>query len=62
MEYKQHTLEQLQKMFEKEQNLEESNKNMSAISNKHDVLFDDNEGLIMSNWKKKYISRWTSSS
>ena len=30
-------------MFEKEQNSEELNKIMSAISNKHDVLSDENE-------------------
>ena len=30
-------------MFDKEQNLEELNKIMSAISDKHDALSDDNE-------------------
>ena len=30
-------------MFKKEQNLEELNKIMDAISDKHDVLSDDNE-------------------
>jgi len=30
-------------MFEKEQNPEELNKTMSAISDKYDVLSDDNE-------------------
>ena len=30
-------------MFEVEQNSEELNKIMSAISNKHDLLSDDNE-------------------
>ena len=44
MEYKQYTLEELQKMFDKDQNLEELNKIMSAISDKHEVLSDDNEG------------------
>jgi len=43
MEYKQHTLEELQTMFDKKQNSEELNKIMSAISNKYDVLSDDNE-------------------
>ena len=43
MEYKQYTLEQLQNMFEKEQNLEELNKIMSAISDKYYILSDDNE-------------------
>ena len=43
MEYKQHSLEELQKMFDKEENSEELNKIMSAISGKHDVLFDDNK-------------------
>ena len=43
MEYKQCTLEELQNMFEKEQNLEELNKIISVISDKHDVLSDDNE-------------------
>ena len=43
MECKQYTLDELQNMFEKEQNLEELNKIMGAISDKHNVLFDDNE-------------------
>jgi len=43
MEYKQHSLEELPKMFGKEQNLEELNKIMSDISDKYDVLSDDNE-------------------
>jgi len=43
MEYKQHSLEELQKMFDKEQNPEELNKITSAISDKYDVLSDDNE-------------------
>ena len=43
MEYKQYTLQELQNMFEKEQNLEEFNKIMSAISDKHDVVSDDNK-------------------
>jgi len=43
MEYKQHPLEELQKIFDKEQHPEELNKIMSAISDKYDVLSDDNE-------------------
>jgi len=43
IEYEQYTLEELQSMFEKEQNLKELNKIMSAISDKHDILSDDNE-------------------
>ena len=43
MEYEQYTLEELQKMFVQEQNPEELNKIMSAISDKHDVLSNDNE-------------------
>ena len=43
MKHKQYTLEELQNMFEKEQNPEELNKIMSAISDKHDVLLNDNE-------------------
>ena len=43
MEYKQHSLEELQKIFDKEQNPEELNKIMSAISDKYDVLSDNNE-------------------
>jgi len=43
MEYKQHTLEELQKRFDKEQNSEELDKIMSAISNIHNLLSDDNE-------------------
>ena len=43
MEYKHYTLEELQKMFRKEQNLGELNKIMGAISDKYDVLSDYNE-------------------
>ena len=43
MEYKQHSIEELQKMFDKEQNSEELNKTMSAISDKYGILPDDNE-------------------
>ena len=43
IEYKQYTLDELQKMFEVEQNPDEFNRIMSAISNKHDFLSDDNE-------------------
>ena len=46
IEYEQYTLEELQKRFEKEQNLDnldELNKIVSAISDKHDVLSDENE-------------------
>ena len=43
MEYKQYTLDELQNMLDKEQNLEELNKIMSAISDKYDILSDDNE-------------------
>ena len=43
MEYKQYTLEELQNIFEKEQNSEELNNIMAVISEKHDVLSDDNE-------------------
>ena len=43
MEYKQYTLEELQNMFEKEQNPEELSKIMNAISDKYDVLSNDNE-------------------
>jgi len=41
MEYKQHSLEELQKMFDKEQNPEDLNKIMSAISDKYDILSDE---------------------
>ena len=37
MEYKQYTLEELQNMFEKEQNPEKLNKIMNTISDKHDM-------------------------
>ena len=47
MEYEKCSLEELQKMFEVEQNSEELNKIMSAISDEHDFLSDDK--LIMSN-------------
>ena len=43
MEYEKYGLEELQKMFHEEQNPKELNKIMSAITNKHDVLSDDNE-------------------
>ena len=43
MEYEKYNLEELQKMFEVEENPEELNKIMSAISDKHDFLSDDNE-------------------
>ena len=43
IEYKQHTLEELQNTLEKEHHPEELNKIMSTISDKYDVLFDDNE-------------------
>ena len=43
MEYEKYGLEELQKIFDEEQNLEELNKIMSAISDKYDVLSDDNE-------------------
>ena len=43
MEYKSYTLEELQKIFMKEQNQEELNKIMGAINDKYDVLSDDNE-------------------
>jgi len=43
MEYKQYTLEKLQKIFDKEQNSDELSKIMGTISDKHDVLSDDNE-------------------
>ena len=42
MKYKQHNLEELQNMFESEQNPEELNKIMGAIVDKQDVLFNDN--------------------
>jgi len=43
MEYKQYNLEELQDLFKKEQNPEELNKIMSAISDKHDVSPEDIE-------------------
>ena len=43
MEYKQYTLEELQNMFDKEQSPEELNKMMGAVSDKHDILSDNNE-------------------
>ena len=57
MEYNQYTLEALHNMFEKEQNPEELNKIMGVISDKNDVLCDDNEETNMFNQKKKYINR-----
>ena len=43
IKYNQYTLEEFQNMFEKEHNLEDLNKIMSTISNKHDILSYDNE-------------------
>jgi len=43
MEYEKYGLEELQKMFDEEQNSEELNKIMSAISDKYDVVSDDNK-------------------
>ena len=43
MEYEQYTLQELKKMFEKEQNPEELNKIICAISDNQDVLPDENE-------------------
>jgi len=43
MEYEKYSLEKLQEMFDVEQNPEELNKIMSAISDKYDVMSDDNE-------------------
>ena len=40
---KKYSLEELQKMFDVEQNPEELNKIMSAISDKQDILSDDNK-------------------
>ena len=38
-----YTLEQLQNMFKKEQNPEELNRIMGVISDKYDILSDNNE-------------------
>jgi len=43
MKYEKYSLEELQKMLDVEQNPEELHKIMSTISDKHDVLSDDNE-------------------
>ena len=43
IEYKQYNLDELQDMFEKEQNPETLNKIMGAISNTHDLLSDINK-------------------
>ena len=43
IEYKQYTIDELQKMFKKDQTPEELNKIMSAISDKYEVLSDENE-------------------
>ena len=43
MNYKQYNLEELQEMFEKEQNPEELNKIMSITVNKQGMLSDDYE-------------------
>ena len=43
MEYEKYSLEELQNMFDKEQNPEELNKIMNAISDKYDVMSNNNE-------------------
>ena len=43
MDYKQYNLEELQGMFDKEQNPEELNKIMSVIVDKQGILSDDYE-------------------
>ena len=43
MDYKQYNLEELQDMFDKEQNPEELNKIMSIIVDKQGILLDDYE-------------------
>ena len=43
MDYKQYNLEELQDMFDKEQNLEELSKIMSVIVDKQVMLSDDYE-------------------
>ena len=43
MEYEKYSLEELQKMFDVEQNPEELNKIMSIISDKYDIFSYDNE-------------------
>ena len=43
MDYKQYNLEELQSMFDKEQNLEKLNKIMSVIVDKQRILSDDYE-------------------
>ena len=57
MEYKQYTFERLQNMFGKEHNLEELNKIMGALSDKYDILSDDNEVTNNILLDEKYISR-----
>ena len=49
MEYKQYILEELQNIFEKEQNLEELNKIVGATSDKYDALSNDNEAIRRTN-------------
>ena len=49
MEYEQYTLEEQQKIFEKEPNSEELNKIMSAISDKHECCRKIMKKPIMSN-------------
>jgi len=43
MEYKLFNLEELQNMFDKEQNPKELNKTMGTIVDKQEALYDDNE-------------------
>jgi len=43
IEYEKYDLEELQKMFDKEQNPKELNKIMSVISDKYDALSYDNK-------------------
>ena len=45
-------------MFKKEQDLEELNNTMGAISDKHDMSSNDNEETNNVQLEEEYISRW----
>jgi len=57
MGYEKYGFEELQKMFDEEQNSIELNKIMSAISDKYDVLSYDNEEIDNVQLEEEIISR-----
>jgi len=57
MDYKQYNLEELQDMFDKEQNPQELNKIMSVIVDKQGILSDDYEESNNAQLEKKFTNK-----